>query len=169
MGELFNNIITQLKETNKFNWYSVWNNQIERMINSESYAIMNPSVYVELETQDQHQLLENYQGYDINVNIHIVAEELDAGDGNIDEFISVYTLRDEVVKKLNFFRINQGGFLTKISEIQDYNHSNLYHYIITYRAHYIDNTAVITPLTVTGTTLSPTVIISPLVTINKIN
>lgn len=160
MGELFKNIINKLKETNKFNWLAPWNNQFERMQNEEGYAIMNPSCYVELNTTDQHQLLKAYQGYDIEVIIHVISEELDAGDGDIDAFYSIYELRDEVVKALSLFNFEQGGFLQKISEVQDYSHTNLYHYMITYRGHYIDKTAVLPDITISGVSLTNTITIN---------
>lgn len=153
MEELINDIKQKLVDTGNFNWINTWNNQLERMQNEQEYAIQNPSCYVELETLDAHQLLDGYQGMDINVNIHILSEELDASDGSIDEFRSIFGLRDSVVIALDRYKPSQGGYMIKISEQQDYSHTNMYHYIIKYVLHWIDdttkNTYLVSPIPLT--------------------
>jgi hypothetical protein len=159
MDALVTDIKNKLNDIGVFNWVAIWNNQLERVKGADLYAVKNPSAYVELETIDNHQLLEGYQGYDININIHIISEELDAGDGTIDDQISIYALRDNVVRIFSLYNANQGGFMQKINEYQDYDHTNLYHYVVQYKMHYIDDTAVIKPLTYTGITFQTAITI----------
>jgi hypothetical protein len=159
MDKLIQDLQTKLLSTNVFNWVGIWNNHYEKMLEGKEYAIMNPSAYVELETNNFGQLGSGYQGIDIIMRIHILSEELDAGDGNIDGFISIYGLRDAVVKKFSLYDAYMGGFLIKTNEQQHYDHSNLYHYVIEYTMHYVDDTAVPALTTITGVILSTTVII----------
>jgi hypothetical protein len=142
MELIIKDVIGKLQSTGQFNFIAVWNNQLERLKNSENYSIMAPAAFVELISDDEQQLGNSYQGYDVDLNIHIISEELDAGDGNIDNFFSIYGLRDIVVKSLSLYEVNMGGFMVKVGETPDYDHDNLYHYIIRYRFHYIDDTAV---------------------------
>jgi len=157
MGELFTDLKNKIAETNNFNFINPWNNQLDKMKEGNAYAIHNPSCFIELETVDMHQLLKKYQGYDINVNIHIVSEELDAADGTMDSHLSVFELRDIIIKTLALYKPPQGGYLVKKYEIQDYTHTNVYHYIISYVFHYIDDTAVQPLMVITGSTLATTI------------
>lgn len=141
MENLIQDLKTKLQGLNIFNWVAVWNNQFQRLLEDTSYAINNPSAYIEIVTADFHQLGEGRQGIDIVMNIHIISMELDEGNGDIDSHISIYGLRDTVVKSFAIYEAHMGGFMIKTTETQDYNHTNLYHYIIQYKMHYIDDTA----------------------------
>jgi hypothetical protein len=141
MDALIQDLKQKLIDIGSFNWVAIWNGQINKMHDAKAFAIQNPSAYIQIETNDFKQLGESYQGVDLHIDIHIISEELDAGDGDIDSQISVFKLRDDVVKTFSLYKTNMGGFMVKINETQDYNHTNLYHYIIQYVIHYIDDTA----------------------------
>lgn len=160
MDALVQDIRQKLTDTGVFNWVAIWNNQIVRMKNLTEYAINNPSAYIEISTPDFHQLGEEYQGIDIDMNIHIISNELDSGDGDIDNQMSIFGLRDAVVRAFSLYEASMGGFMVKTSETQDYNHTNLYHYIIQYKMHYIDDTAVEPKLTISGVSLQTPITIT---------
>ena len=139
MEALITSIRDRVETIGLFNYINIWNNQVSRMNNNTENPINNPSCFIELQTNNELQLPCEYQGYDIDVVFHIVQDELNTFDTfGMDSQISIYKLRDELVKSFSLFRPFQGGFMTKISESQDRNHTNLYHYTITYRFHYIE-------------------------------
>lgn len=142
MEDLINSIIEKLKTIDKFQWLGIWNDQLARMRDDSQYAIQNPSCYIQLETTNFGQLGCEYQGLDILISIHIIAEELNALDNTIDNFYSIFTLRDDVIYALSLFNADMGGFMQKENEYQDYEHTNLYHYVLQYRMHWIDDAAI---------------------------
>jgi hypothetical protein len=105
-----------------------------------SYSFPFPCAFVEIGTDEFGQLGSNFQGIDIDVKIHIGNDYYNGAQ--FDDNLNIFALRDLAVKKLNMFKPTSSGNLVKVTETQDYNHSNVYHYILQYKTHYIDQTAV---------------------------
>lgn len=140
MVEFINCIVNNLKEIPEFNHVQIWNSQFDYLEEGGSYSFPFPCVFVEIITDEFGQLGNNYQGGDVSVNIHL-GNDFYNGCG-FDDNLDIYTLRDLAVKKLNMLKTPLSGVMFKISETPDYNHSNVYHYIIQYKCHIIDDTAV---------------------------
>lgn len=118
----------------------VWNNQLDSLIDSDDYSIPFPSVLIELGQEGSTDLSLNYTAIDMVVRFHIIQDYYN-GD-NMSENLTIFELRDQIIKTFSNYQPCQGGFLNLRNEYQDYSHTNLYHYVVEYVFHYIDNTAV---------------------------
>ena len=147
MGDLTLEILTQLRLIPELQLVTIWNNQFDYLEDGKSYSFPLPCAFVEIISDNFGQLGDRYQGVDIEVNIHI-GQEFYNGN-NMDENFSIYQLRDKVVKNLSLYKASKTGHFMKEREQQDYDHNNVYHYIISYKVHWIDDTAVISGTTTT--------------------
>jgi hypothetical protein len=114
-----------------------------------------PCAFVEVLPQQFSQLGGGYQQSDVDFRIHIGQDQYDAGDGDMEQNTTIFDLRDLVYAALAGYKPTMCGELFKISEEQDYQHSNIYHYIIDFRTGFIDKSAsaLIEPTTVENMSL----------------
>lgn len=121
----------------------IWNNQLNQEVEGQMYDFPKPAVFVEAQTPNQFLPIGNaYSQSDIYFVIHIVHEQYDAGGGNFEQNTAVFDLRSAIIKKLNYFRPAMCSGLMKWAEAQDYEHTNLYHYTITFLTGLIDDAGV---------------------------
>lgn len=140
MGSLINEILARLKLITALQFVTVWNNQFEYMENGESYLFPMPCGFVQIESDNNMDIGGNFQGSDLNITIHLGQNVLN-GD-LMDENLTIFDLRDLVIKSMATFKPTKTGLMTKISEGQDFDHTNIYHYEIKYKTHFIDDVAV---------------------------
>lgn len=140
MGDLINELLAQLRAITQIQFSTVWNNQFEYIKDGGSYSFPMPCSFVEVQSNNLEQLSMNYQGSDLDITIHIGQNILNSE--LLDENLTIFVLRDLVVKSLCNFKPTTASQMVKISEEQDFDHSNVYHYKITFRTHWIDDTSV---------------------------
>ena len=100
-----------------------------------------PAFFIEVELPQSHtQLGAGYTESDVTFRIHIAQTEYDAQDGTLEENKSIFALRDQVVALLTYYTAPGCCPLMKVREVQDYEHTNVYHYIIDFQASFIDTT-----------------------------
>jgi hypothetical protein len=138
MVNVINEIVTQLRTITELKLVTIWNNQFNYMDDGEIYSFPFPCAFVEISAEGFEQLGNNYQATDIVVKVHIGNDFYNGS--NIDENLTIFVLRDLVVKKLSRFKPTTAGDLVKKSEKQDFQHSNVYHYEIDFITHYVDTT-----------------------------
>jgi hypothetical protein len=144
-----------------FNFIHKWNNYVEKLKSVDEngapiYGINHPSLFVEyLTPNDIEQLGGGVQIYDpLIIKIHILHNEIDATNGDMDQNLNVFELKQKVFKALQGFEPDGCVAFVRINEEQDYDHTNLYHYIQTYQTNYVD-TSMMNPVNgqeTTGTT-----------------
>jgi len=118
----------------------VWNGQVKQLQRGENYPYPLPAAFLEVVLPDDYsQLAEGITECDITFRIHLVDEELDAGDGTMDQNLVIFALRDAVIKLLTYYQPIACSNLQKVSEQQDYDHTNVYHYIIDFKCSFIDD------------------------------
>ena len=73
-------------EPDLFAFVDVWNNQLELAEQQQQYSFPLPACFIEvLNVQEPKQLGDGVQLYDqLIVRLHIVHEQLDAGDGTME-------------------------------------------------------------------------------------
>lgn len=140
MGDLINEILNKLKLITTFQTVLIWNNQFQYIEDGSSYSFAMPCVFVEIQTNNTQDLSGSYQGSDIDVIIHIGQDFYNGA--NMEQNTTIFDLRDLVIKSLSHFKPTTASLFKKTSEEQDFEHTNVYHYKITYKTHWIDNTAV---------------------------
>jgi hypothetical protein len=147
MKTLFNNIKAKLlAEVPELKQVALWNGQLtDANIKSDTngmpiYAFPFPCVFVKFNVPPEiTQLGMGVQMHDpLDIDIHIGHYQLDAGDGTMDQNVDVLDFKQDIFKALNKFCPVGAGSFTRINEIQDEDHTAIYHYIQTYRTSYVD-------------------------------
>lgn len=118
---------------------SVWNNQVEWILNGDQEFQKLPAVYIETLIGDGGVVGQGMYGNDLIFRLHIVHEHLNT-EGTFDEDLIVFALRDSIIRYLNRWKPLMCSPLQKINELPDYDHSNVYHYIIEFATHFSDTT-----------------------------
>ncbi len=118
-----------------------------------SFSTQLPGIFIEFVTENVMVLSQGVESFDpLDIKIHIIDNMIDAGDGTQDQNLRIFDFKHQVYLLLKQFKPTRCVPLFRVSERQDYDHDNLYHYVQTYRTNYIDN-SMQTP--VDGTTYGP--------------
>lgn len=118
----------------------VWNNQVAQSRDGKQYDFPKPAIFVEIINNVAfEQLGVGFKSADLGFNIHIVHEQYDAGNGTFEQDITVFDLRDKIVSLLSRFFPTACSALMCTGESQDYDHDNLYHYIVSFVCNFIDS------------------------------
>jgi hypothetical protein len=117
----------------------VWNNQIETERAGETYVYPKPAAFVEITSPVIFEEIgQNFRSADIGITIHLVHEYYNQ-DGTFEQDLQVFDLRDQVIAALSQFKPTGCGQMVSIGEQQDYDHDNIYHYIISFVCNFIDS------------------------------
>lgn len=135
-------IKTKLQTLTDLQFVAIWNNQLSQTQDGQIYDFPKPAAFIEARIPNSFLPLgQGYSQSDITFAIHIVHEQFDAGNGNYEQNTDVYDLKRKIMYLLTNWQPAQCGKLMKIAEVQDYEHNNLYHYIIEFLTGLIDNDA----------------------------
>lgn len=133
-------IITKLKTLVTLQTVRIWNNQIAYERDGKLYDFAKPAVFLEVVNDVKYnQLGEGYQSADVGWRIHLVHEFYDAQDGTFEQDLPVFDLRDSIVTLLSLYEPTGCGPLVRTSETQDYEHDNIYHFIIDFVCNFTDS------------------------------
>lgn len=141
MKQLYLDIEAKIKaEVPEVKHVDIWNNQLDSQEEQDIYSFEMPAVFIEFaDLNDIQQLGGGMQIYnDMLVIAHVCHQELDAGDGTIDRDVNVFTLKQKVFMALNKFQPTGCASFDRKGETQDINHTNIYHYIQSYKTNYVD-------------------------------
>lgn len=133
-------IINKLMEIPLFQFVRIWNNQIDYEKSGDLYNFPKPAAFVEVQQGIMWDTLSmGLSSADLIFRIHLAHEYYDAQNGTFEQDLPIFDLRDSVVEKLQLFHPTGCGPLTKILEEQDYEHDNIYHYILDFAVNFIDS------------------------------
>jgi hypothetical protein len=145
---LFNAIKTQLLDIvfdgSTIPFVQLWNNQLASLKAADTetnimYSFSLPALFVEFLNLETDQLGNGNQVYgNLVIRIHILHRLEDSGDGTLEQNLAVLGLRDAVQTALQNFRPAGASEFIRQKQEMDYNHNNVYHYIIDYGCTYID-------------------------------
>jgi len=130
-------------EPNLFAFVDVWNNQLELVEQQQQYSFLLPASFIEiLNVQEPKQLGDGVQLYDqLIVRLHIVHEQLDAGDGTMERNLDVFDLTQKTFKHMQGFEPDKASAFFRVNEERDYYHTNVYHFMQDYKTTYLDDSA----------------------------
>ena len=143
LRNIFEDVISVIKTNTSIDYVRVWNDQVSLMEKGEIYSYPNLACFIEI-VLAKNGLGLGIVGGDINIRFHIVHTELDSGGGTMEQNLTVFQWRDELIDKLTY--VENGGLsgFQLVGEQPDYSHSNVYHYVVEFIAHYIDTTGDVT-------------------------
>jgi len=122
-----------------FQWVAVWNNQVQQWKAGKGFPVQRPCCFIELDLGQAAAMGRGVTLYrDVKIICHIVDWQVDAGDGTLDQNLQVITWRDLLKTNLERFFPRHCGAMTTLNEQQDYAHTGVYHYIITFKTSLSD-------------------------------
>jgi len=115
----------------------IWNNQL----NAPSYEYPTPAAFVEIVTPVAFEKMgQGYLNADLGIKIHLVHVFYNQ-DGTFEQDLEVFDLRDSIIKTMSAYCPTGCGTMDVQSEYQDYDHTNVYHYVIEFICNFVDSTA----------------------------
>ena len=122
-----------------FQWVAMWNNQVRQWKTGKGFPVQRPCCFAELNLGPAAAMGRGVTLYrDVQVIFHIVDWQVDAGDGTLDQNLQVITWRDLLKMNMERFFPRHCGAMTTLKEEQDYEHTGVYHYIITFKTSLSD-------------------------------
>lgn len=155
MKQLYLAIKAQLQaKVPAIKFIAMWNDQLRDTNDGKNYSFRMPAVFVEFVLPTQiGGVGNNIQVYEpLEVKIHILHEQYDAQNGTMDVNLDVFDFKQSVYKALQLFQAANTSVFDRQSEEQDYDHTNIYHYIQPYMIAMVDNDM---PLPIDGTENDP--------------
>lgn len=128
----------QNRPANLFQLVAMWNDQVKREQSGEGYTFAKPACFIEIMPIEWQQLNLGVNTCDLKIKFHLVAEQLDAGDGTMDQNLQFITYRDLLMQKINGFVPAYCGALSSTNEYFDYEHNNVYHLCVEMNAAFVD-------------------------------
>ena len=140
MRTLYTLIKAQLALLTTIKHIAVYNDQLGLVDDRNSASYDYPAVFIEMVTDIPARSVGNgVQLYEpLDIRIHIVYQQLDSQLGTLDENLDVLDFKQTVYQNLQGFEPNGASTFFRVSEVQDYQHTNIYHYIVTFRTTYLD-------------------------------
>lgn len=126
-----------------FQTVRVWNNQTDHEHDGDYVAYGKPACFVEILTDVQWEALsQGFSTADIGVKFHLVHEYYDDQAGNFEQDLVIFELRDSIIAAFNLYMPPGCGSLMKVNEVQDFDHDNVYHYIVEFVCSFVDDKGV---------------------------
>lgn len=126
---------------NTVNLYArLWNNQIRYEADGTLYNFPKPAAFVEVLSPATFETLgQGLQSADIGFVIHLATECYNT-EGTQEQDLLIFDLRDRVRALLTGFTPQNCGPMNVVTEQQDYEHTQVYHYTIGFVANFTDTT-----------------------------
>lgn len=141
IADAITDIGTLLRELPGIATVRIWNNQVSYM-RENKYTLIMPALLIEVVNGiSWDQLGVGMLSADVGFRIHIVHEFLDDMEGNFEQDMAVFEIRDSVIQLLSAFAPSGCGDLNLTAEEQSYDHDNVYEYTLTFTANFIDSNA----------------------------
>jgi hypothetical protein len=131
---------------NKFNYWNIWDDQIDDMLKGSGYSFQCPAFFVEFILSEGKSFGDKYQYYQDSVfNIYICGVLLDGGMQTLEQNLMIFTMRDIVkTQLLNYNSTGLPALITGCSSFactedkMDYKHGNLYKYKLGFKTCFVD-------------------------------
>lgn len=137
--DVITDLLAKIETNTSFKYVRVFNNQFQQMEDGTVESFPMPCVFLEIVApQTYDQLGIGYTISDLFIRVHIGQVEYDAGDGTLEQNLSIFALRDSVIHLLQYYQPVGCGGMMKIAEQQDYQHTNVYHYTIDFKCAFVD-------------------------------
>lgn len=117
----------------------IWNNQLQDEMTGKLYAFPRPAAFLEIITPAIYEIIgAGYRSADLSLRIHLIHDFYNT-DGTFEQDLSIFDLRDSIISLMHLYCPTGCGPLTAVKEDQQYDHNNLYHYVIDFVCNYTDD------------------------------
>jgi hypothetical protein len=118
----------------------IWNNQPQKQKSGKIQAYPLPAAFVEVIKPTKFKpLLNGASESDLVWRIHLQHWFTDAQDGTMEQDLLIFDLRDQVLATLNLYKPTSCGNLMFSDEGQDFNHDDIYVYLVEFTCSFIDS------------------------------
>jgi len=118
----------------------IFNNQPKRQLSGKIQAYPLPAAFVEIVKPTKfNRLLNGVSESDLIVRVYLQHWFIDAEDGTFDQDLPIFDLRDSVIATLSNYKPTSCGNLMLTYEGQDFNHDDIYVYLIEFTCSFIDS------------------------------
>lgn len=144
MSDILNKLATlsvvNNDSTSTYPYVRVWNNQLKLDRQGQVESFPKPALFLEVVTPVQYEIIgQGYRDADVNFRIHIIHEYYNDGDGvTFEQDLAVFDLRDQLIALLTYFTPAGCGPLVSVAEEQDFDHDNLYHFVVDFLCNFTD-------------------------------
>ena len=118
--------------------HAVWNNQLDLILTGEGVSFDMPAIFPELIFNPSILLGTGISQSSVLWRLHILHQQLDAGDGTLDQNLDIDDLRDLVKVTFTRYQPKNCTPLAYVGDEPDYSHNNVYHHIIDFTCTFID-------------------------------
>ena len=127
----------------------IWNNQLRDIENEKGSKIPifpRPAAFLEIVSPAQFETIGiGFRSADLGFKIHLIGEFYN-NDGTFEQDLAIFDLRDQILAHyqnpvspgLSGYCPTCCGPLNCINESQDYDHENLYHYVLDFVCNFTD-------------------------------
>jgi hypothetical protein len=118
----------------------IWNRQPEYEEQGKGFVYPKPAGFLEIVNPINYQVIgQGYRSADPIFRIHVIHEFYDAADGTFEQDLPIFDLADEVTALLSGFTPAGCGPMNCMSESQDYQHTNIYHYLLDFVCNFTNS------------------------------
>lgn len=140
IGDYIEDLLAKIATNTTLKYVRVFNNQFAQMENGDVETFPMPCAFIEILSPNPYdQLGIGYTIGELVTRVHIGMVEYDAQDGTFEQNLSIFALRDAIIALLQYYQPVGASKLMKIAETQDYEHTNVYHYMIDFKCSFVDS------------------------------
>lgn len=119
----------------------IWNNQVQYEEEGKLESYPKPAAFLEVVTGAAYEILgEGYRKVDLALRVHLVHIFYN-NEGTFEQDLAIFDLRDSLLKLFHLYKPVGCSSFIAIAEEQDFSHTNVYHYIITFICSLVDDAA----------------------------
>jgi hypothetical protein len=116
-----------------------WNNHLQHLQDGTGYIFPRPACFVEVLNEVTFEMMGGgYRNADLGIRLHIISDFYN-NEGTYEQDDIALDLRDEVLSMMKFYVPTACTPLECRKESQDYDHANVYHYILDYTCNFVDS------------------------------
>lgn len=117
----------------------IWNDQFRKIDEGSIEHNPLPAGYLEFMPEDNTEIGTGVFSGPVIFRVHLGHENYDNGENTFQQDLIIFGIRDKVVGLLNHFKPIGCSALTKVHEGPNYDHKNVYEYIIDFATTLIDD------------------------------
>jgi hypothetical protein len=140
----------------------LYNSQFDDIEDGENYSFPFPCCFIEFVNDEHIKMLGNgVQLYDpLIVRFHIGDLEYDSMDGNLDQNLNIFTLKETIYTTIQRWKSSKSSIFIRTNEIMDTQHNQVSVFLQEYKTTLVDDTMrePVGGISTTITTLDDTII-----------
>lgn len=137
--EATNSVLSQLQTILDLKTVRVYNNDFKALEAGKCEIFALPAALVEIVSiENMLPVGAGFSSSDLTVRIH-VGHEYYNQDGTLNQDLTIFDLKDKIVRKLSGWAGVGCSSFQRVGESQNFEHDNVYVYMVDFSTHFIDS------------------------------